>query len=137
MKKLRDCAWSLAALAACGAYVYLHFHRRLDDSHTLVWAVVGGIFALCWFLFSVTSERFHPIVIRLLVGSGGLVATACAVAFVRYTWAERAELQDKQLLPVFILFCLLAAGITAVAWLGLWNSLRGKIRESDDEPDPD
>jgi len=137
MKGPKECAWSLAALVACGAYVYLHFRFDLNDDNAFYWVVIAGILALCWFLFWATSERFHPLVIKLIVGCGALVATACAVAFVKYTWPERAELQEKLLLSGFILFCLLAVGVSAVAWMGFWNCLRGKIQEGDGEPDPD
>jgi len=137
MKRLKECAWSLAALVGCGAYVYLHFRFNLNDDNAFYWVVIAGIFALCWFLFSAMSERFHPLVIKVIVACGALVATTCAVGFVKYTWTERAELQEKSLLSGLIFFCLLAVGVTAVAWMGLWNCLRGKIQEGDDESDPD
>ena len=123
-------------MVACGAYVFYYFRHDLDAPNTLWLVVVAGTFALCWFLFSATSDRFHPLVTTVLVGCGALVATACAAAFLKYTWTEQAQLQETKSLPGFVLFCLLAVGTTAIAWKAFWNCLRGKIVEGDDD-DPD
>ena len=132
MNRLKTCAWSLATSAACGGYIFLYLRHNLDDPHTLTLAVIAGTFALVWFLYSITTEAAHPLVTKLLVGCGALVATACAGAFLRSAWTERSELQNSGLLPFFALICLVALAATVIAWKASWNCLRPKIHDTDD-----
>jgi hypothetical protein len=132
MKRLKSCAWSLAILVACGSYLFLYLRHNLDDPHTLALAVVAGTFALVWSLYSITSEALHPLLTKILVGGGALIATVCAGAFLRYAWTERTGLQDSGILPFFAFICFLALGASVIAWKAFWNCMRSKISATDE-----
>lgn len=132
MKRLKECAWSLATFMACGSYLFLYFRHDLGDPHTLALAGITGTVALVWFVYSVTSEAVHPLVNRIVVGGCALVATVCAGAFVRYTWTTRSQLQDSGILPFIALICLLAFGAAVLSWKAFWNCLRSRIPDTDD-----
>jgi hypothetical protein len=132
MKQLKSCAWALAIAVACGSYVFLYLRHNLDDPHTLALAGITGTFALVWFLYSITGEALHPLLTKLLVGCGALVATVCAGAFLRYAWTERTELQHSGILPFFAFICFLALGATVIAWNAFWNCMRSKTRDTDE-----
>ena len=117
---------------ACGSYVFLYLRHNLDDPHTLALAGITGVFALVWFLYSITGEALHPLLRKLLVGCGALVATGCAGAFLRIAWTERSQLQSSGLLPFFALVCLVAVAATVIAWKAFWNCLPSKTHDADD-----
>jgi drug/metabolite transporter (DMT)-like permease len=121
MKRLKTCLWSLAALAACGGYVFMWFRHNLDDVDTLMVAIIAGVVALASFAYALVSPTVHHRVTKILAGCGALVATFCAGSFLYYSWTERLRLQDMGILAILVLFSVLASGAAVLAWIAFWR----------------
>jgi hypothetical protein len=112
---------ALIILILSAIYVVIWFRKDLDDANTLMAVVTGGVIALASFLYTLFSPRVHHRVTKILVGSGALVATFCAGAFIHYTWTEWARLRETRLSGMLLFFCTVSGVAAVIAWIAFWR----------------